>query len=210
MRLDRLTPSQLVVTRTPLDGVLLIDPPVFPDERGFFLVTWNQQSYADAGILQTFVQDAHSGSHRGVLRGLHYQDMTAPLCKLVRCTAGRVFDVAVDLRVGSPTFGRWFATELSADNRRQMFVPVGFAHGYQALSDYAEVEYKQTGFYAPPAEGVLTWNDPAVGVDWPIAPPIVSDRDARGVLLDEHRRAPVFTYSRPDAGPLHREEQPSR
>lgn len=193
MRTDR-PASQLVVTRTLLEGVLLIDPPVFPDERGFFLVTWNQQAYAEAGIQETFVQDAHSGSYRGVLRGLHYQDMTAPMCKLVRCTVGRVFDVAVDIRVGSPTFGKWFATELTADNKRQMLVPVGFAHGYQAISDYAEVEYKQTGFYVPRAEGVLGWNDPDVAIAWPIAPPILSDRDARGVLLADHRRAPVFTY----------------
>lgn len=183
-----------VVTRTPLQGVLLIDPPVFPDERGFFLVTWNQQEYVKAGIQQMFVQDAHSGSHRGVLRGLHYQDMTAPLCKLVRCTVGRVFDVAVDIRVGSPTFGRWFATELTAENKRQMLIPVGFAHGFQALSDYAEVEYKQTGFYSPRAEGVLHWSDPDVAVAWPITPPILSDRDARGVPLADHLRAPVFTY----------------
>jgi dTDP-4-dehydrorhamnose 3,5-epimerase len=194
MTTDRPAASQLVVTPTPLEGVLLIDPPVFPDERGFFLVTWNQQAYADAGIVETFVQDAQSGSHRGVLRGLHYQDMTAPLCKLVRCSVGRVFDVAIDLRVGSPTFGRWFATELTADNRRQMLVPVGFAHGYQALSDYAEVEYKQTGFYSPRAEGVLLWSDPELAVAWPIAPPLVSDRDARGVPLANHRRVPVFTY----------------
>ena len=194
MKADRLTSSHPVVTRTPLDGVLLIDPPVFPDERGFFLVTWNQQAYADAGIDQTWVQDAHSGSYRGVLRGLHYQDMSAPLCKLVRCTVGHVFDVAVDIRVGSPTFGQWFATELTSENKRQMLVPVGFAHGYQALSDYAEVEYKQTGFYSPAAEGVLLWSDPDVSVEWPISPPLLSDRDARGIALADHRRAPVFRY----------------
>jgi dTDP-4-dehydrorhamnose 3,5-epimerase len=186
--------KRLVVTSTPLEGVLLIDPPVFPDERGFFLVTWNQQAYGEAGIQQMFVQDAHSGSQRGVLRGLHYQDRTAPLCKLVRCTVGRVFDVAVDIRVGSPTFGHWFAAELTAENRRQMLIPVGFAHGFQALSDHAEVEYKQTGFYSPRAEGVLHWGDPDVAVAWPITPPILSERDARGVPLADHLRAPIFTY----------------
>lgn len=185
----------LVVTPTPLDGVLLVDPHVFPDGRGFFMESWNQRAYADVGIPHLFVQDAHSGSSRGVLRGLHYQDMTAPLCKLVRCTAGVVFDVAVDLRDGSPTFGQWFGIELSAENKRQVFVPIGFAHGFQTLSDYAEVQYKQTAFYTPPAEGVLAWNDPEVGVAWPIPDPIVSGRDARGRSLDEYRRNPVFHYT---------------
>ena len=184
----------LVVTRTPLEGVVLIDPVVFPDERGFFLETWNQRAYAAAGIPDVFVQDAHSGSSKGVLRGLHYQDMTAPLAKLVRCTVGRIFDVAVDLRAGSPTFGRWFGTELTAESRRQMYVPEGFAHGFQALSDYVEVQYKQTGFYTPSAEGVLLWNDPEVGIAWPLAAAIVSDRDAQGGSLGDHRRAPVFHY----------------
>jgi len=184
----------LVVTRTPLEGILLIDPVVFSDERGFFLETWNQQAYAAAGIADIFVQDAHSGSSRGVLRGLHYQDMTAPLAKLVRCTVGRIFDVAVDLRVGSPTFGRWFGTELTAESKRQVYVPVGFAHGFQALSDYAEVQYKQTAFYMPSAEGVLMWNDPDVAVSWPIEDALVSHRDARGATIADHRRAPVFRY----------------
>lgn len=188
------TQSQLTVSRTPLEGVLLIDPASFPDERGFFLETWNHRAYAAAGIPDLFVQDSHSGSTRGVLRGLHYQDMSAPLAKLVRCSVGRIFDVAVDLRAGSPTFGQWFGSELDAEGKRQMYVPVGCAHGFQTLSDYAEVQYKQTGFYTPTAEGVLMWNDPDVGVTWPIPDAIVSDRDGRGITLAHHRRSPVFRY----------------
>ena len=184
----------IVVSRTPLEGVLLIDPPIFPDGRGFFMESWNHRAYSEAGIPYVFVQDAHSGSTQGVLRGLHYQDDTAPLCKLVRCTIGRVFDVAVDLRSGSPTFGHWFGVELTAENKRQVLVPVGFAHGFQTLSDYAEVQYKQTDFYTPSAERVLTWNDPDVAVRWPIADPVVSERDAGGGSFADYRRAPVFSY----------------
>src|SRR5688572_4719772 len=146
---------RITVTHTPLEGVLLIEGVVFEDERGFFMESWNQRAYAEAGLPHVFVQDAHSCSKRGVIRGLHYQDLSAPLAKLVRCTAGSIYDVAVDLRAGSPTFGQWYATELSAGNRRQLFVPVGFAHGFQALTDGTEVQYKQTGFYTPSAEGVL-------------------------------------------------------
>lgn len=185
---------RLLVTPTPLEGLLQIDPVVYPDQRGFFMESWNHRAYSDAGVPHLFIQDSHSGSQRGVLRGLHYQNLTAPLTKLVRCTAGRVYDVAVDLRVGSPTFGRWFGIELTAENRTQVLVPVGFAHGYQTLSDYAELQYKQTGFWEPPAEGVLRWDDPDVGVRWPIVPPILSERDAHGGRLDDHRCAPVFTY----------------
>ena len=188
--------KRLVVTRTPLQGVLLIDPPVFPDERGFFLVTWNQQDYVEAGIQQMFVQDAHSGSHRGVLRGLHYQDMTAPLCKLVRCTVGSIFDVAVDLRSGSPTFGQWAGAELSADNKLQIFIPAGFAHGFQATSEVVEVQYKQTGYYTPSAEGTIAWNDPHVGVAWPIDEPILSGRDQQGTRFEDYAQRPVFHYGR--------------
>src|SRR5438105_4695295 len=143
---------KITVTKTPLDGVMLIDTPYFQDERGFFIESWHQRDYAQAGLPVVFVQDGHSRSLRGVLRGLHYQDMTAPMGKLLRCTIGTIFDVAVDLRVGSPTFGRWFGVELSAETKRQIYIPAGFAHGFQAIADVVEVQYKQTGFYTPASE----------------------------------------------------------
>jgi len=185
---------QITVTRTPLEGVLLVDTPYTRDERGFFLEAWNARDYAAAGIAVQFVQDNHSRSQRGVLRGLHFQDMSAPLVKLVRCTAGRIYDVAVDLRVGSPTFGRWFATELTAENARQIFVPVGFAHGFQALTEFVEVQYKQSGFYAAAADTSVAWNDPEIGVTWPLPDPILSERDRRGMSLAEYRRRPAFRF----------------
>src|ERR1051326_4697796 len=143
---------KITVTKTPLEGVVLIDTPFSKDERGFFIESWHQRDYADAGLPMTFVQDGHSRSPRGVLRGMHYQDMTAPMGKLLRCTVGTIFDVAVDLRVGSPTFGKWFGVELSADTKRQIYIPAGFAHGFQATSEEIEVQYKQTGFSTPPAQ----------------------------------------------------------
>jgi dTDP-4-dehydrorhamnose 3,5-epimerase len=185
---------QITVTRTPLDGVLLVDTPYSRDERGFFLEAWHARDYAAAGLDVSFVQDNHSRSRQGVLRGLHFQDMSAPLDKLIRCTVGRVYDVAVDLRVGSPTFGRWFGVELTAENARQVFVPVGFAHGFQALTDVVELQYKQTGFYTPSAETTLTWNDPEIGIVWPFPDPILSDRDRRAISLREYRLRPAFRY----------------
>jgi dTDP-4-dehydrorhamnose 3,5-epimerase len=184
----------IAVTETPLEGVVLIDPKCIQDGRGFFMVSWHARDFADVGLPMPFVQDSHSRSTRGVLRGLHYQDMTAPIGKLVRCTAGRVFDVAVDLRLGSPTFGRWVGLELSADNKRQIYVPVGFGHGFQALSDVAEVQYKQTNFYTPASEGTVAWNDPDIGIEWPIADPILSSRDQRGASLKDFAKAPAFRY----------------
>jgi dTDP-4-dehydrorhamnose 3,5-epimerase len=132
---------------------------------------------------------------RGVLRGLHYQDMRAPVAKLVRCTAGRIFDVVVDLRLGSPTFGRWVGVELSAEDKRQIFAPVGFAHGFQALADGTEVQYKQTGFYTPQAEGTVAWNDPELAIAWPLGDPVLSARDARAMSLREYRERPAFVYA---------------
>src|SRR5262245_32392002 len=173
----------LAVTTTPLEGVKIIDPVVIRDERGFFMESWNARDYAAAGIADQFVQDSHSLSSRSVVRGLHYQDMTAPLTKLVRCTVGSVFDVVVDLRMGSPTFGRWFSVELSAGNARQIYVPVGYAHGFQTLSDVAEMQYKQSGFYAPNASRVLAWDDPDVGIAWPLGDHLLSDRDLNGMTL---------------------------
>jgi len=182
------------LTQTGLPGLIIVDVDHFSDERGFFMESWNRLEFADAGLDVDFVQDNHSRSSRGVLRGLHYQDMTAPLGKLVRCTLGAIFDVGVDLRVGAPTFGRWFGIELSAENKRQLYVPVGFAHGFATLSEFAEVQYKQTGYYAPAAEGVLLWNDPEVAIEWPVENPLLSKRDERGMSLRQYLEHPAFRW----------------
>ena len=183
------------VTPTKLDGVVVIDHDFFRDERGFFIENYHRQRFAEHGIDYEFVQDNHSRSGAKVLRGLHYQDATAPMGKLVRCTAGRVLDVAVDIRAGSPTFGQWVAVELSADDMRQIMVPPGFAHGFVTLSDCAEVQYKCTGFYAQAAEGGLLWNDPDIGIEWPIPDPVLSQRDQNGMRLAQYLERPAFVYS---------------
>jgi dTDP-4-dehydrorhamnose 3,5-epimerase len=181
------------VTTTPLEGVLVINVDFFRDERGFFIESWNKRDFAKAGIPFDFVQDSHSRSERGVIRGLHYQDMRAPMAKLVRCTVGRIFDVAVDLRVSSPTFGKWFSIELTSENHIQLFIPVGFAHGFAALSDVCEVQYKQTGFYEPETEGGILWNDPEVAIEWPFKNPHLSKRDQNQMSLKQYRELPAFS-----------------
>ncbi|MFO1120507.1 MAG: dTDP-4-dehydrorhamnose 3,5-epimerase [Rhodospirillales bacterium] len=165
------------VVQTPLPGVLMIEPKVFGDARGFFLETYHQLRYANAGIEATFVQDNHSRSSRGVLRGLHYQ-MRHPQGKLVSVVTGEVFDVAVDLRRGSPCFGRWFGCVLSADNHRQLWIPPGFGHGFCTVSDSADFIYKCTDYYHPEDEGGVLWNDPQLAIEWPIEHPALSAKDA--------------------------------
>jgi dTDP-4-dehydrorhamnose 3,5-epimerase len=182
------------VTKTKLDGVVVIDTDFFRDERGFFIEVYHKQRYADAGLDYEFVQDNHSRSERKVLRGFHYQDITAPMGKLVRCTAGAILDVAVDLRVGSPTFAQWVAVELTADNMRQIMVPDGFGHAFATLSEVAEVSYKCTGLYTPSSEGGVRWNDPDLAVDWPFDDPILSGRDQNSGSLQDYLRAPAFHY----------------
>lgn len=182
------------VTPTKLDGVVLIDTDFFRDERGFFIENYHKRTYQEAGLDYDFVQDNHSRSAKKVLRGLHYQDMTAPMGKLVRCTVGAILDVAVDLRVGSPTFGQWVAEELSAENMRQIMVPEGFGHGFLTLTDFAEVHYKCTGFYTPPSEGTVAWNDPEIGIAWPISDPVLSARDQKGMRLREYQQKPAFSW----------------
>ena len=177
---------------TPLENLVVVEIDCFQDERGFFIESWHKRDFASAGLDIEFVQEGHSRSGQGVLRGLHYQDMTAPMGKLLRCTAGCIFDVAVDLRVGSPTFGQWFGLELSADNKKQIYVPVGFAHGFATLSEFAEVQYKQTGFYTPSSEGTLSWNDPDVGIQWPVTNPTLSKRDQNGMSLKDYLKKPAF------------------
>src|SRR5215471_11077835 len=182
------------VTPTRIAEIIVIDTDFFQDERGFFIESYHKQRYAQHGICYEFVQDNHSGSRRGVLRGFHYQDDSAPMGKLVRCLFGKILDVAVDLRVGSPTFGQWVAIELTAANKRQLMVPQGFGHAFLTLSDGAEVLYKCTGYYTPAAEGTLAWNDPEINVDWPIAEPVLSSRDQNGMSLRQYLENPAFKY----------------
>ena len=175
-------------TRLAIPDVVLIEPKVFGDARGFFYESFNQRAFNEAvGQDVQFVQDNHSRSGKGVLRGLHYQVQNAQ-GKLVRVARGRVFDVAVDVRKGSPTFGQWAGVELSEDNQRQFWVPAGFAHGFVVLSDTADFLYKTTDYYAPAHERCIAWNDPDVGIDWPLAEagisaPILSDKDRQGASL---------------------------
>lgn len=175
---------------TALPGVLIIEPRVFGDARGFFMETWNAGAFAAAGLDLAFVQDNHSRSQKGVLRGLHFQN-PGPQGKLVRVTSGAVFDVAVDLRASSPTFGRWTGVELSADNKRMFWVPEGFAHGFLTLEDDTDFLYKCTAPYAPQTEHTLAWDDPAVGIEWPDIGMVslVSEKDGRGLTLGD---VPVF------------------
>ncbi len=185
----------ITVSETPLAGVLWIEPRVHADERGFFLETYHRDRYREAGVDLSFVQDNHSRSAKGVLRGFHYQDMSAPMAKLVRCSSGAVLDVVVDLRVGSPTFGMSFAMELTGENHRQLLVPVGFGHAFLTLSEQADVEYKCSGYYEPPAEHTIAWNDPEIAAAWPTTNPIVSAKDARGMTLAYYRARPAFHAS---------------
>ncbi len=164
------------------------------DERGFFLESYHRQRYEEHGISDEFVQDNHSRSARGVLRGIHYQDRSAPMSKLVRCTAGSILDVAVDLRAGSPTFGRFVAEELTGENMRQLFVPVGFGHAFLTISETADVQYKCGGYYAPAAEATIAWNDRDIGVPWPTAEPILSGKDRQAQSLAQYAKHPAFRF----------------
>jgi dTDP-4-dehydrorhamnose 3,5-epimerase len=173
------------VCKTSLPGVFIIEPRVFEDDRGWFMETYHAERLADAGVEVPFVQDNHSLSRRGVLRGLHYQ-IKHPQGKLVRVVRGEIYDVAVDLRRKSPTFGNWLGVRLGTDDRRQMYIPPGFAHGFLALSDIAEVVYKCTDVYHPEHERTLIWNDSDVGIAWPLdRVPLISEKDNRGARLTE-------------------------
>ncbi len=179
----------MIKTETEINGVLLLDPLVHGDERGFFFEAWNRQRYAELGIDAEFVQDNHSRSVHGTLRGLHYQIPHAQ-GKLVRVIAGEVFDVAVDLRYDSATFGKWTAARLSSENRRMMWIPPGMAHGFLVLSAQAEFLYKCTDFYHPETEQILRWNDPDIDIKWPLnlienREPLLSNKDGKGKGLRE-------------------------
>lgn len=183
----------MLIHTTNLPGVVIIEPRVFGDERGFFMETWNQARYAEAGLPERFVQDNLSFSRRGVLRGLHFQNPNGQ-GKLVSVLQGEVFDVAVDIRVGSPTFGQVASVLLSAENKRQFYIPPGFAHGFCVTSETALFAYKCTEFYEPKAEASLRWNDPALAIDWPIDAPELSAKDAAAPTLADfpRERLPVY------------------
>ena len=171
--------------RLEIPEVILIKPKVFEDERGFFMETYKKQDFEKAGIKEDFIQDNHSKSKYGVLRGLHFQREPYAQAKIVRCIRGVIYDVAVDLRKDSPTFGKWVGVILSEYNKWQLYIPKGFAHGFVVLSDVAEVVYKVDNVYAPEYEGGIIWNDPDIGIDWPIDEPIVSEKDMKWPTLKE-------------------------
>jgi dTDP-4-dehydrorhamnose 3,5-epimerase len=180
------------VQATSLEGVLLLKPKVLQDERGFFTESYSARTLSSFGIDTVFVQDNHSRSVKGTLRGLHYQ-VNPGQVKLVRVIAGAIFDVAVDLRWGSPTYGQWFGQILSAENFLQMYIPIGFAHGFCVLSETADLAYKCSSYYSPQDERGLMWNDPALAIDWPVTDPILSARDRQHPRFEEIERD--FVYS---------------
>jgi dTDP-4-dehydrorhamnose 3,5-epimerase len=167
------------------EGLVLIKPKVFKDGRGFFVEAYKRSDFEKAGITGDFVQDNHSRSDRDVLRGLHFQKRGHAQGKIMRCVGGRILDVAVDIRKRSPSFGKWAALELSAENAHMLYVPEGFAHGFLVLSEYAEIMYKCTREYAPDSEGGIIWNDPALGIPWPVKDPLLSEKDKRNPLLKD-------------------------
>ncbi|MCM2314552.1 MAG: dTDP-4-dehydrorhamnose 3,5-epimerase [Thermoanaerobaculia bacterium] len=176
---------------TALPGVLIVEPRVFGDDRGFFMEVYHAARFTEAGIGDSFVQDNHSRSSRGVLRGLHYQQPN-PQGKLVRAVCGTIFDVAVDIRRGSPHFGRWVGVELSEENKRQLWVPPGFAHGFCVTSESADVVYKCTALYEPANDRGIRWNDPEIGIAWPPVEPLLSTKDTAAPMLRDAAILPVF------------------
>lgn len=174
------------VIETELAGVVIVEPAVFGDHRGFFMESWSRRAFEAAGLFYDFVQDNHSSSTvRGTLRGIHYQKGEMAQAKLVRCTRGAVLDVAVDLRPGSRGYQKWVAVELSAENRRQLLIPRGFGHGFLTLTDDVEFLYKADNFYAPEAEGGIRWNDPELGIDWGVTDPVLSEKDRTAPWLKD-------------------------
>jgi len=186
----------ITVTPMTLPEVLLVEPLVFDDRRGFFLEAYQHQKYAAAGLPRRFVQDNHSRSRKSVLRGLHYQ-LQHPQGKLVYAVTGEIFDVAVDIRRGSPTFGQWTGACLSAENHQQLYIPEGFAHGFVVLSDHADVMYKCTQYYAPGDEYGIYWKDVHIGIDWPVAWPVLSEKDENFPRLSETARDLLPVHGQP-------------
>lgn len=183
---------QITVTQTPIEELLVLDAKVFHDERGFFMETYSKRDFQSIGIQDEFVQENHSRSEKNVIRGLHFQDERAPMAKLVRCTRGKIFDVAVDIRSNSETFGKWFGIELSEDNKKMLYIPVGFAHGFQTLTDLTEVQYRQTSYYNPKAEKNISWDDPELNISWPITDPTLSERDQNAMSFTQYKTSPFF------------------
>lgn len=176
------------ITKTKLDGVVIIEPEVFGDNRGFFMESWNKKKMVEAGLDYDFVQDNHSKSTvKGTLRGIHFQKGNKAQAKLVRCVKGAVLDVAVDLRRNSPTFKQWVGVELSEENKKQLLIPRGFGHGFVTLTDDVEFLYKADNYYAPEADAGIRWNDPEIGVEWGIENPILSEKDKKNPFLKECR-----------------------
>ena len=171
-------------TKLSIPEVILIEPKIFADNRGFFLENYKYSEFANFGIKDNFVQDNHSKSVKGVLRGLHFQKLPKAQAKLVRCTNGEIFDVAVDIRKGSPTFGKWTGEILSEENKKMLYIPVGFAHGFCVISEEAEINYKSSDEYAPETEGAICWNDPTINISWPVEDPIVSEKDNQNKSLN--------------------------
>jgi len=165
--------------------VVLIEPKVFEDERGFFMETYKHSEFVSFGIKEQFIQDNHSKSEKGVLRGLHFQKNPKAQAKIVRCIQGEIFDVAVDIRKGSPTYAKWVGVVLSAENKKQIYIPSGFAHGFCVLSDEAEIFYKSSSEYSPKNERGIIWNDPEININWPIKNPVVSEKDSKNPLFKE-------------------------
>lgn len=184
------------IIRTGLPGVIVLEPRIFGDSRGFFLETYRQDVLRDAGVDADFVQDNHSRSVKGVLRGLHYQ-LTQPQGKLVRVTSGSIFDVAVDVRQGSPGFGDWYGATLNEENMRMMYIPPGFAHGFVVLSDTVDFLYKCTDYYHPESEQGIFWNDPAIGIKWPVSDVKLSDKDLENPFLHQQGNLPVYVVNTP-------------
>lgn len=177
-----------------ISEVKLVRPRIFDDSRGFFLETYSQKRYAEMGMPAEFVQDNHSQSSKDVIRGLHYQ-LSPGQAKLIHVVRGEIFDVAVDIRRGSPTFGKWVGATLSAENKHQLFVPTGFAHGFAVMSDIAEVEYKVDDYYNAEMERGIAWDDPAIGVDWPVESPVLSDRDKGNPSLADAEIDAEYTFN---------------
>ncbi len=185
---------KLIKHPTRFPEVWVIELHCYRDERGFFMETYHRKDFETAGLTSAFVQDNHSRSVKGVLRGIHYQDMTAPMGKLVRCTYGSIWDAVVDLRLGSETFGQWYSHELTAENQLQLWCPPGFGHAFLTLSDVAEVQYKCTSYYSPSAEGSVLWNDPEIGIEWPLREVTLSGKDRIAQTLESYRKCPAFRY----------------
>lgn len=183
------------IRETKLRGVYVITPQIFGDRRGWFMESWSRRRLEETGIQADFVQDNHSFSEvRGTLRGLHYQLNPMSQAKLLRCTRGEIFDVAVDIRRGSPQYARWIGVRLSEKNKRQLFIPRGFAHGFVTLADNTEVQYKADNYYAPECDGNIRWDDPAIGIAWPMEPVILSEKDRRAPLLTQRGQTLNFVY----------------